>query len=99
MFVGSRARPSLRLTTLSPSVSPLSRQCGILNISQSHRPPRPITGIAFLYFYSLSREASAFSDRTIRKHAVLSMLLMDDVSFQAKESDNRIIRTVTQFVE
>jgi hypothetical protein len=35
-------------------VSRLSRQCGILNISQPYRPPRPVTGIALLYFTLLT---------------------------------------------
>jgi hypothetical protein len=31
------------------TVSRLSRQCRILNISQPYRPPRPVTEIALLY--------------------------------------------------
>jgi hypothetical protein len=37
------------LTSLASSVSRLSGQCGILNISQHYRPPRPVTGIDLLY--------------------------------------------------
>jgi hypothetical protein len=45
-----RVRRAENLTTIY-EYSRLSRQCGILNISQLCRPPRPVTGIALLYFY------------------------------------------------
>jgi hypothetical protein len=49
MFLGSKVRRMCRADTLPSSVSRLSRQCEILNISQPYRPPRPVTGIALLY--------------------------------------------------
>jgi hypothetical protein len=45
LFLGSRAWLVLR--TLPPSVSRRSTQCGILNISQPYRPPRPVTPLLF----------------------------------------------------
>jgi hypothetical protein len=50
-FWGVKCGWCVGLTTLLPSMSWLSRQCGILNISQPYRPPRPVTGIALLFFF------------------------------------------------
>jgi hypothetical protein len=48
-FWGVKCGWCVRLTTLPPSTILLSRQCGILNISQPFRPPRPVTGITLLF--------------------------------------------------
>jgi hypothetical protein len=44
----------VRLTSLGPAVSRLSRQCGILNTLQPYTPPRPLMAIDLLYFFSSS---------------------------------------------
>jgi hypothetical protein len=41
--------PSLRFTSSPPSVSQLSRQYGVLDVSQPYRPERLVTGLALLY--------------------------------------------------
>jgi hypothetical protein len=43
---GVQCGQHLRLTTLWPPMSQLSKQCGIFNISRRYRPPRPVMAMA-----------------------------------------------------
>jgi hypothetical protein len=50
-FLGVKCGWRVGLIALLPSMSRLSRQCGILNISQPYRSRRPVTGIALLFTF------------------------------------------------
>jgi hypothetical protein len=58
MFLGRKVRRVHRADNLTARIS---RQCGILNISQPYRPPRPLMGIALLYFTTPCRTTAMFA--------------------------------------
>jgi hypothetical protein len=69
-------------------VSRLSRQCGILNISQPYRPPRPVTGIALLYFTLLrTADLQNCNPLPLRKSRVLqNVTLKVKILFETKHN-------------
>jgi hypothetical protein len=50
MFLASEVRRVRRADNLIAIYEPILQTMRILNILQPYRPPRPVTGIALLYF-------------------------------------------------
>jgi hypothetical protein len=55
-FPGGKNGRSVRLTTSPTSVSPLSRKCGSLDVSQPYGPQRPVQGKLYLFLRTVSNK-------------------------------------------
>jgi hypothetical protein len=58
---GAKGGQRIRLTTLLPSVSRLSRKCGSLDLSQPFELPWPVTGMA-VPFYIVNTNGAVFEE-------------------------------------
>jgi hypothetical protein len=69
----SKLRPVGRADNLASSMSRFCRQCGILNISQPYRLPRPATGMA-LFLLPGVMTASIINYESIIKQGLICLL-------------------------
>jgi hypothetical protein len=82
----------------------MSRQCGILNISQTTRPPRPVTGIALLFTFTFTLTYFSLFLQGSRLQATFFFCLLKKCntclpfwSYYGGGSRGRVRRTVFEF--
>jgi hypothetical protein len=80
---------SLIVLRIPQSVSRLSRQCGILNISQPYRSAQPVTGISLLSFLRI---------RHLSKPSVSVNLRLRNVLFSSVQNTGRWTKSETPVI-